>query len=439
MAPMRTCLTTILSLALGLALELALGLPANASDVSIREYRSDDTLLQMKPYRFANGRTINLSVGIGSGAFHHPDDPPNVIWTIGDRGPNLTCGDLKSLAKIELPLCRDTKNARIYLAPSYTPSIYRVLLQDDGTFRVTDVITLKDRDGRPLNGMPNPLQSATTEMPFDGSGKPLQQDVHGIDAEALVRLTDGTFWVADENGPSITHVHADGRIITRYVPAGTAKDYEGARYDVVDSLPAILSKRQLNRGIESLTVSPDENFLFVMMQSPLANPDTDAFRKARNTRILKIERTSMQVVGEYVYVMDEPQSFRRDPSDSPADPRVSEILAIGPEKLIVLERTEATTKLYEVDLSSATNIHGTPWDDVKTEPTLEQIALKDAAIEPVSKRLLFDSADFPAVAGKTEGMALLDRASLAIINDDDFGIGGANTQIVVIRGLNLGE
>jgi hypothetical protein len=50
---------------------------------------------------------------------------------------------------------------------------------------------------------------------------------------------------------------------------------------------------------------------------------------------------------------------------------------------------------------------------------------------------LFDSADFPLVAGKTEGMALLDENELALINDDDFGIGGAKTQIVVVRGLNL--
>ncbi|ARQ02863.1 esterase-like activity of phytase family protein [Pseudorhodoplanes sinuspersici] len=428
---MRIRLTTLC------LLTLTLTLPALASDISIREYRSDDTLLQMGRYRFDNGRAINLSVGIGSGAFRHPDDPPDVIWTIGDRGPNLTCGDLKSIAHVELPACREIRNARIYLAPSYAPSIYRVLLQDDGLFRITDVITLKDRNDRPLNGLPNPLQTATTELPFDGHGKPLKQDVHGIDAEALVRLTDGTFWIADENGPSIAHVSADGRIITRYVPQGTESDYEGARYDVVGALPAILAKRQSNRGIESIAISPDERFLYVMMQSPLANPDTAAFRKARNTRLLKIERTSMQIVGEFVYVMDDPKSFRRDPSDSPADPRISEILAIGLDKLIVLERTEGTTKLYETDLAAATNILGTPWDDIKTEPTLEQIDVADAAITPVPKKLCFDSADFPSIVGKTEGLARLNDNAIALINDDDFGISGAQTQIVVIRGLNF--
>lgn len=422
---------------IALALLPAFTALAAASEISLRDYKSDDTLLNMGRFRFENGRSVNLSVGIGSGAFRHPDDPPNVIWTIGDRGPNLTCGDLKSIANIEFPACRDTRNARFYLTPSYAPSIYRVLLLDDGTFRITDVITLKDRDGRPLNGMPNPLTASSTEIPFDGHGKRLQQDVHGIDAEALIRLTDGTFWVADENGPSIAHVSADGRLNTRYVPQGTESEYEGAHYEVVGSLPAILARRQSNRGIEALAVSPDERFLYLIVQSPLANPNAAAFRKGRNVRLFKIERTSMQIVGEYVYVMDDPKTFRRDPSNDPADPRISEMVAVGLDRLIVLERTEATTKLYEIDLAAATDINGSPWDDPRTEPTLEQTDLHGAAIVPLPKTLRFDSADFPSIPGKIEGMALLADGGLALINDDDFGIAGARTHIVVISGLDI--
>jgi hypothetical protein len=42
----------------------------------------------------------------------------------------------------------------------------------------------------------------------------------------------------------------------------------------------------------------------------------------------------------------------------------------------------------------------------------------------VSKTLRFDSAEFPEMVGKTEGMALLGDRSLALIDDDDFGITG---------------
>jgi hypothetical protein len=162
-----------------------------------------------------------------------------------------------------------------------------------------------------------------------------------------------------------------------------------------------------------------------------------AYQKARNTRLFKLERSSMQVVGEYVYALDDPRSFRRDPSERQNDPRISEMMAIGPDRLIVLERTEQTTKLHEVELAGATNIAGGKWDDPATRPTLEQTEVGAAGIEPLAKKLRFDSAELSEMAGKTEGMALLGDGTLALINDDDFGIAGARTQIVVLRGTGI--
>ena len=415
---------------------MALAGPAAASDVTVRTYLSDDTLLRIGPYTAEAGKTLNLTVGIGSSAFRRPNDPPNVIWTLGDRGPNIACSEMKEMTGVELT-CREVKNGRIYPTPSYTPSIYRVMLLDDGTFRVTDVITLKDRDGRPLNGMPNPLRTATTETPLDGAGKPLQQDLRGIDAEGLVVLSDGSFWIGEENAPSLAHFGADGRMIVRHVPAGTADDFAGAPYETVGSLPAIIAKRQANRGIEAVAVSPDERFLYFIMQNPLANPDTAAFQKARNTRLFKLDRATMRVVGEYVYTLDDPQSFRRDPSSKQSDPRISEMMAVGLDRLIVDERTELTTKLYEVELASATNIAGSRWDDAATRPTLEQSDAAAVGIVPLKKALRFDTADHTEVVGKTEGMTLLGDGALALINDDDFGISGARTQIAVVRGTEI--
>lgn len=411
---------------------------AAAAEVTIREYRSDDTLLTLGSTTFENGKTLTLTVGIGSAAFRHPNDPPNVMWTLGDRGPNFACSEAKSVMDGEIAGCRDAKPpGRVYLTPSYTPSIYRVMLMDDGTFAVTDVIKLKDRDGRPLNGMPNPLRIATTETPLDGKGKPLAQDVNGIDAEGLVRLSDGTFWIGEENAPSINHFSADGRLLTRYVPRGTEGDYAGGRFETVGALPPILTKRQANRGIEGIAISPDERFIYFIMQNPLANPDSAAYRQARNTRLFKIERATMQVMGEYVYTLDDPQSFRRDPSRAQNDPRISELMAVGLDRLIVLERTDLTTKLHEIELTGATNILGSRWDDIATSPSLEQSELAAAGIVPVGKTLRFDTTDFPKIVGKTEGMTLLGDGALALINDDDFGITGQRTQIVVVRGTGI--
>jgi hypothetical protein len=420
---------------------LTLGLVASAAacadSIEARYLYSDDTLLSLGSYSFEGGKTLNLTVGIGSAAFRHPNDPPNVIWTVGDRGPNIACSEMKGIAGVDFAPCKGVRNGRVYPTPSYSPSIYRVLLTGEGRFRVTDVITLKDRDGRPLSGLLNPLKTAATENAMDGRGKPLAQDLNGIDAEAIVRLADGTFWIGEENAPSLAHFSADGRMLARHVPKGTEGEFAGAAYDVRGTLPAILTRRAINRGIETLAISPDERFLYFIMQNPLANPDVPAYQKARNTRLFKLERSTMQVVGEYVYTLDDPRTFRRDPSEKQNDPRISEMMAIGPDRLIVLERTEQTTKLHEIDLAGATDIAGSAWDDPGTRPSLEQAELSAAGIRPVSKTLRFDSAGLPEMVGKTEGIALLGDGSLLLINDDDFGIAGGRTQIVVVRGTGI--
>jgi hypothetical protein len=61
---------------------------------------------------------------------------------------------MKTIVGMNLPACDEVNNGRIYSTPFYAPSIYRVTLMEGGTFQVTDVITLKDRDGRPLTGLP---------------------------------------------------------------------------------------------------------------------------------------------------------------------------------------------------------------------------------------------------------------------------------------------
>src|SRR5262245_3857120 len=410
---------------------------AGADGITARFLYSDDTLLSLGAYAFEGGKTLTLTVGIGSGAFRHPSDPPNVIWTVGDRGPNIACSEMKGIAGVDFAPCNGVRNGRVYPTPSYAPSIYRVLLLEEGGFRVTDVITLKNRDGRPLNGLLNPLKTADTENAMDGRGRPLARDLNGIDAEAIVRLADGSFWISDENAPSLAHFAADGRMIARHVPMGTESEFAGARYEVRGTLPAILTRRAINRGIEALAISPDERFLYFIMQNPLANPDVAAYQKARNTRLFKLERSTMRVVGEYVYTLDDPRTFRRDPSERQNDPRISEMMAIGPDRLIVLERTELTTKLHEVELLGATDIAGSKWDDPATRPTLEQTELAPAGIKPLSKKLRFDSAELREMVGKTEGIALLGDGTLALINDDDFGIAGGRTQIVLLRGTGI--
>lgn len=422
-----------------LAAAIALAAGTAAAEVRLTVL-SPSVPLSLGSFAFEGGKTLALTIGIGSAAFRGVTDPPNVVWTLSDRGPNIACSDAERVTGLPRErICAEARNGRIYPVPHYAPSIYRLVLDPErGLFHVTDAIALKTLDGRPIDGLLNPLSVATTETPLDGRGRRLAQNASAIDAEGLVRLSDGTFWIGEENGPSILHVASDGRILLRIVPEGTGKDYAGAGYPVLERLPAILARRQTNRGIESMAVSPDERFLYFMLQNPLANPDVAAYQQAKNTRILKFDRLALSVVGQYVYRLDDPQTFRKDPSNRQSDPRVSELTALGTDRLLVLERTEATTKLYEIALAGATDILGTTWDDPATRPTLEQTnELGGTGIVPVSKRLVFNSADHPEVPGKIEGVAVLPGGALFIINDDDFGITGERTVGLLVRGLDL--
>ncbi|WP_336233153.1 esterase-like activity of phytase family protein [Thalassospira sp. CH_XMU1458] len=382
------------------------------------------------------GKARPLTVGFGSGAYRRPGDPANMFYAVSDRGPNFVCGDVEAVLGVSADQVCKGQKVRVYPTPDYSPSIYTIFLNDDGSFDVKDVITLKDQNGVPLTGLTNKLTVAKTEKPVDANGNPLEQSVSSIDAEGIIRLSDGSYWIGEENGPSILHAAADGTVIERIVPAGSEKDFEGSAYTVTGGLPAILVKRQTNRGIESMAVSPDETKLYFMVQNPLANPNADAYKAAKNTRLFVYDRAASKLSSEYIYQLDDPQSFRNDPSKKQNAPRISEVLALGNDRLLVLERTDKTTKLHEVELEGATNILATRWDDMSTSPTLEQQNDLDSInLTPVSKTLRFDSADYPEAPNKLEGLAIMGDGALAMINDNDFGIKGDPTKVILIDGL----
>jgi hypothetical protein len=411
-------------------------LPAAQAAETITSYTSSDPKLALGSISVPGGKTRELNVGIGSGAGRRAGDPAMTFWTISDRGANFTCGDVKDVFGVDgKTICGDLKGARIYPQPDYSPTIYRITLQDGGTYSVDTVLPLRDGEGKPVNGLLNPLTHASTEQPIDLSGHKLEQNPDAVDAEAIVPMADGSFWVSEENGPSLLHVAADGKILRRVVPQGTEGDFKGAHYPVDGGLPAVLAKRFLNRGLESLAITPDNKRLATIIQNPLANPDADAYKASKNARLWTLDPATLAVTGEYVYTLDDPQSFRLDPSDKQNSPRISEMMGLGADRFLVLERTDGTTKLYEVSLAGATDVHGTAWDDLKTAPSLEQSKdLAAAKIVPVTKILRFDSADHPEVPVKIEGLALTGDGSLLMINDSDFGITGETTRPVVLKG-----
>lgn len=94
-------------------------------------------------------------------------------------------------------------------------------------------------------------------------------DEYGLDSEGLVALKDGTFWVSDEYGPHLVHFNSEGLEIDRI---NAYKQDERCKSGYF--LPNEFANRKQNRGMEGLTITPDQKKLVGIMQSTMSNPDS---------------------------------------------------------------------------------------------------------------------------------------------------------------------
>ena len=382
--------------------------------------------------------------GYGSDAAAHPTNA-NQFYVLTDRGPNA---DFDGIAG----------KGKQFLVPGYTPSIGLFELQADGKIIKIKEIVLKDSHANPISGLPNPKAfGGTNEVPYDINGQPMtvnpdlpfdevtnpiKSDIHGLDPEGLAALKDGSFWISDEYGPHLIHYDADGVEIAR-INAFISDE----RNNVIVNgkpilLPAEFTKRRANRGMEALTITPDQTTLVGIMESSMDNPDKSG-RLSTLVRIVTINLVSGQIA-QYLYRLDNAKHV------------ASGIVAINDHDFYLIEHDRkfplqdksAQKLIYKIDISQATNIEKViTTETIKQEDsigltingqTLEQLiaeneanwqTLEEVAIKPVKKTLVVDvlaSLDYPH--DKLEGLWLRQDGSLGLLNDDDFAM--TDTEIV---------
>ena len=385
----------------------------------------------------ANGQRMRLTLGLGSGLSLRPGDPKGTVWAIADRGPNLKVKvaikrygleHLRPLAKVD--------GAKIMPRPDIGPTICQLKVHGNAVSLVRR-IPLRGASGKLISGLP-PSRAADVEPAFDLDGAGLGIDPSGADTEAIVALSDGTFWIGDEYGPSLLQVGPDGQVLQRWVPKGREKSLKTADYPVKGVLPAIAARRRINRGFEALAVSPDERWLYVVFQSPLAHPGVAAFKGGRHVRVWKLDARTGAVAAQFLYPLDEPETFVRDRKAGEVelnDIKVSEAAAIGLDRLLILERISRTTKIYRVDLAPRLEVPAVHMDP-KTRPTLEQASAADKPFDaaPVlAKTLVLSTDDAPELDRDLEGMVVLSAHELLLVNDNDFSVEGARTRFWRIR------
>jgi hypothetical protein len=337
--------------------------------------------------------------GFGSALALDPKRP-GYFYLLTDRGPNTD---------------NNNPDDKVFPLPRFTPQIGHFKLDGDKLVLVK-TIELKDAKGRKVTGLPNPSHGNTGEIAVDLRGRKLGTDPNGIDSEGLVALRDGTFWISDEYGPWLVHVDAKGRTLSRVGPFAGPK-----------SLPKVLALRRPNRGMESLTVTPDGSALVGMMQNPLDNPDPAIRKHSRLNRIVVYDPRTGESL-QYGYLLDSPSAV------------VSDIAAISNTAYLVLERDQLfpgapkspskLKRVYRIDISQASDL-GDPHDArngrLVNGKTLEQLTdaeLAAAGIVTASKKLIVD---LLAMRGgyphdKAEGLAIISPTLIAVSNDDDFGI-----------------
>lgn len=309
------------------------------------------------------------------------------FYALTDRGPNA---DIPKYLK-------DGKSVpgKFFPAPNFTPSI-GILKVDGKKAEIIDKIELKDSTGKNITGLPLPLNriGSTGEVALDLNMNSLGYDINGLDPEGIAIDKDGNFWISDEYGPFIIKVDKNGKILEKLEPG--------------NGLPEIVKHRIPNRGIEGLTIDKNGN-IYAAVQSTL-NVDEKIKDTAIFTRVLKINPDTKEVK-TFAYPID--KNYK---SNSAA--KIGDIYAVDENKLLIIEQGKQKGKMenliYLVDFSKA--------DDITTLGNLESKG-NNLKIKLGEKKLVVDLRKHGWDTEKAEGLTLLpDNKTIAIINDNDFGM-----------------
>ncbi len=358
------------------------------------------------------------------------------------EGINPTTGHYKFVANTDRgPNAEPNGVRRPFLLPGFAPEIVRFEFNpQDQELTLTQRIALQSAPGVPLTGLPNTSlgNNGSTpyndEIPVDLLGNVLPLDPLGADLEGIVTDANGAFWTVDEYRPAIYRFSPTGLLEKRYVPIGTAAaagKSPGFYGDEV--LPAVLAQRRQNRGFEAVALDGGKIYAFV--QSPVRNPVTltnAALNGMRNVRIVEFNPATL-TTKQYLYVMDNAASV--GPDDTRAD-KLGDAVSFGNGEFLVVERDDdkiqndpaetIAKKIYRFNLTGATDVSG--MDGLvgttgKTIDQLDQATLVANGIRPIAKMLHVDlnEAGYNQVE-KVEGLTIIDPWTIAVINDNDFGV-----------------
>ncbi len=412
-------------------------------DVSVTKYTvtTDKSLYVPYPGTLAavkNDFPQGFFPAAGSGlAYKGQDSAGNaVFYGITDRGPN---GDAP--ATVTNPTGTASK---VFPAPQFTPSIATITIGKGGAV-IESLLPIKANGSTRVSGRPLPAGAVGNSREvvltdgFKYDKTVADYDANGIDPESLVfDAANKVFWTSDEYGPFIAKIDASTGVILKKYEPGT-------------QLPAVLAKRRANRGMEGLAIFGGT--LHGFLQSPIdpldgagksievvdtADKDEDG-KKDDKVRVRDFAAFARWLAFDpasetsrlYAYPLQYPVKGEKWDRNRTGSAKLGDMVALAADKFIVIEQgLDASGKvrnflmLVEIP-ANATDIsadgHGLEMNSIDGS-TLTNTTRAWSAVVPLKKTLLLDLNALGWSAEKAEGLAVVDSTTLALVNDNDFGL-----------------
>lgn len=363
------------------------------------------------------------------------------FYGLTDRGPN---GDGPKVPAIAPAI--GTSDAKFFPSPGFAPSLGLITVGKEGAV-LQSSLPIRFSSTVKASGLSIAAGKvgSSGEVPLGDVAKYDASKVdfsdYGLDTEAVVVDTArGVLWVSDEYGPFILKIDpATGTILKKYQPGTGAAD-----------LPAVLARRRANRGMEGLTLEVATGKLHGYLQSPLSDslathtyvgsfPGSTVCatgvgtgkrveRYARFTRWVEFDPTT-ETSKMYAYPLD----CNDYAEGRTGNAKLGDVVSLGNGRFIVIEQGAAPSGkvrnlLMLVELGSATDIAGSVYNPATSD--LEKSSMSGAAVNgadytgvvAMKKTLLLDLNAAGWLAEKAEGLTLVDDSTLALINDNDFGL-----------------
>ncbi|PXW98180.1 phytase-like protein with esterase activity [Sphaerotilus hippei] len=366
------------------------------------------------------------------------------FWGITDRGPN---GDSPNA-----PTPADTSKVgitKMFPAPSFTPSIGVISVGRGGAV-LQSLLPLKSDATTKISGRPLPVGAVgnSGETALNDELKHVASqvgfDAHGLDSESLVHdAARGAFWTSDEYGPFIVRIDAaTGVIQKRYAPGTGATD-----------LPAVLAHRRANRGMEGLTMDAASGRLHGFLQSPIDPLDStgksvettdtsDMDQDGKTTDKVKLRDFAQfarwiefdpatETSRLYAYPLGHALAASGGAWDRnrTGSAKLGDVVSLGNGRFVVIEQgadkagvVRNFLMLVEVP-ADVTDIAGLGIELEKNSiDGTTASATTWARVVRLRKTVLLDLNAAGWSAEKAEGLTLVDGRTLALINDNDFGL-----------------